>query len=51
MIGSFTKIVLLVLAGVILADILANPSGTAAASTGIQGVETPALNAMLGKPS
>ena len=51
MIGRITSIAALVIGGVILADIIANPSGTAAASKGITGVETPALNALLGKTS
>ncbi len=41
----------LVVAGVIVADILIHPSGTAAASSGISGVEKPALNALLGSTS
>jgi hypothetical protein len=41
----------LVVGGVIVADILIHPSGTATASTGIQGVEKPALNALLGSTS
>lgn len=41
----------LVVVGVIVADVLIHPSGTAAASTGIQGIEKPALNALLGATS
>lgn len=41
----------LVVVGVIIADILIHPSGTAAASTGAVGIEKPALNALLGQPS
>jgi hypothetical protein len=41
----------LVVVGVIIADILIHPQGTAAASTGAQGIEKPALNALLGQPS
>lgn len=41
----------LVVIGVIIADILIHPSGTAAASSGAVGIEKPALNALLGQPS
>lgn len=51
MIGRIASIAALVIGGVILADIIANPAGTAAASNGITGVEKPALNALLGKTS
>ena len=41
----------LVVVGVIIADILIHPTGTAAASKGAVGIEQPALNALLGSPS
>lgn len=51
MVGRIAAITSLVIIGVIIADIIANPSGTAAASKGITGVEVPALNALLGAKS
>ena len=50
MIGRIASITSLVIIGVIIADIIANPA-TAAASNGIVGVEKPSLNALLGKTS
>ena len=41
----------LVVMGVIVADILQNPKGVAAASAGITQISKPALNALLGQPS
>jgi hypothetical protein len=41
----------LVVIGVIIADVLIHPQGTAAASQGAVGIEKPALNALLGAPS
>ena len=41
----------LVVIGVIIADVLIHPAGTAAASAGATGIEKPALNALLGQPS
>lgn len=49
--AKFFSLAALVVAGVIVADILIHPAGTAAASTGFQGVEKPALNALLGTTS
>jgi hypothetical protein len=46
--AKFASIASLVVIGVIIADILTHPSGTKAASSGIAGVETPALSALLG---
>ena len=51
MIGRIASIAALVVAGVIVADILTHPAGTAAASGGIVGIEKPALNALLGSTS
>jgi hypothetical protein len=48
MVGRIAAIASLVIVGVIVADILIHPAGTAAASSGIVGVEKPALNALLG---
>jgi hypothetical protein len=45
------SIAALVIGGVIVADILIHPTGTTAASSGIQGIEKPALNALLGTGS
>ena len=45
------SIAALVIMGVIVADILNNAAGVAAASSGFVNVEKPALNALLGKPS
>jgi hypothetical protein len=41
----------LVVGGVIVADIWIHPAGTQAASQGAQGIEKPALNALLGTSS
>ena len=49
MIGKLAAITSLVIVGVIIADILTHPAGTAAASNGITGIEQPALSALLGK--
>jgi len=49
MIGKLAAITSLVIVGVIIADILTHPAGTAAASRGITGIEQPALSALLGK--
>lgn len=47
--SRIASIASLVVIGVIIADILLNPAGTKAASAGVTGVETPALDALLGK--
>lgn len=51
MVGRIAAIASLVVIGVVIADILTHPQGTAAASQGIVGVEKPALNALLGASS
>ena len=51
MVGRIAAIASLVVVGVIIADIIANPKGTAAASSGIANIEKPALNALLGATS
>ena len=38
----------LTVGGIILADILIHPAGTAAASTGFAGIEKPAIQGLLG---
>lgn len=42
--GAFTLIIL----GVIAADVLAHPQGTAAASNGVSNILKPSYNALLG---
>ena len=49
--GRIASIASLVIIGVIIADIIANPTGTAAASAGVTGIVKPSLNALLGKSS
>ena len=49
--SKFIGIVSLVIGGVIVADILIHPAGTAAASQGITNISRPAFNALLGIPS
>lgn len=47
--GKFAAIASLVVVGVIIADVLQNPKGTAAASTGVSTITKPAFSALLGK--
>ena len=49
--AKFFSLAALVVGGIIVADILIHPTGTAAAATGIQGISTPAFNALLGTPT
>jgi len=49
--GGFVALGMLVVWGVMAADVLKNPQGTTAASQGAQGIEKPALNALLGATS
>jgi hypothetical protein len=44
-------IITIVIGGIIVADILTHPAGTAAASQGISGISKPAFNALLGQSS
>jgi hypothetical protein len=44
-------VLLLVVVGVIVADLEIHPAGTTAAANGIVNVEKPGLNALLGKTS
>jgi len=48
MIGRIASIGALVIGGIIVADILTHPSGTAAAAQGISTVTSPAYAALLG---
>ena len=48
MIGRIASIGALVIGGIILADILTHPTGTAAAAKGISTITTPAYAALLG---
>lgn len=49
--SKFFSLAALVVGGVIVADILIHPTGTAAASNGIIGILKPSYNALLGYPS
>jgi hypothetical protein len=46
--SKFFSIAALVVGGIIIADILLHPQGTAAASTGFTQIETPTYSALLG---
>lgn len=46
--GKFFALATLVVFGVIAADVLTHPSGTAAAASGITGILTPTYSALLG---
>jgi hypothetical protein len=48
MFSGFLSLAALVVGGIIVADILTHPSGTAAASSGINGLVTPAIAGLLG---
>lgn len=48
MIARAAAITSLVVVGIIIADILIHPNGVKAASTGIQGIEKPAISGLLG---
>jgi len=47
--SKFFSLAALVVGGIIVADILTHPAGTAAASKGISGITTPAISGLLGK--
>jgi hypothetical protein len=51
MIARGAAIASLVVVGIIIADVLIHPTGTAAASSGVQGIEKPAINGLLGATS
>jgi hypothetical protein len=48
---GFVGVLLLVVVGVMFADLEKNPRGTTAAANGIVAIEKPGLNALLGKTS
>jgi hypothetical protein len=48
MFAKFASIGLLVVAGIMVADVLKNPTGTAAAFNGAAELETPAISGLLG---
>jgi hypothetical protein len=47
--SKFFSLAALVIGGVIVADILIHPAGTAAASKGAAGILSPSFNALLGR--
>lgn len=49
--GSIVAVGLLVVWGVIFADLETHPSGTTAAANGVVDIEKPGLNALLGQTS
>ena len=46
--ARFFTFAALVVGGLIVADILIHPAGTAAAASGLQGLETPVISGLLG---
>ena len=49
--SKFFGLLTLAIGGIIIADVLIHPQGTAAASTGVANLQRPWLNALLGTPS
>lgn len=49
--SKFFALASLVVGGIIVADILIHPAGTAAASNGLIGILTPSINGLLGSPT
>lgn len=49
--SAFISLGALVIFGIILADLVANPTGTQGAAKGVSTVLTPSYNALLGKTS
>lgn len=49
--GRFATIVIIILFGIMLADLVANVNGTNAFFNGVGGLWATSTNAMLGKPS
>lgn len=49
--SRFFSLLGLVVVGIVIADIVKNPTGTKAASSGIRNIEVPATNALLGATS
>jgi len=50
-VSKFFGLLTLAIGGIIIADVLIHPQGTAAASTGVANLQRPWLNALLGTPS
>jgi hypothetical protein len=48
---GFVGVLLLVVVGVIFADLETHPAGTTSAANGVVDIEKPGLNALLGKTS
>jgi hypothetical protein len=46
--SKFFGLLTLAVGGIIIADVLTHPTGTAAASTGVANLQKPWLNALLG---
>ena len=49
--SKFFGLLTLAIGGIVVADILIHPTGTAAATPGIAGIQKPWLNALLGSPT
>jgi len=49
--SAFVSLAALVIFGIILADLVANPTGTKGAASGVATILTPSYNALLGKSS
>jgi len=47
--SKFFSLATLVVGGIIVADILTHPQGTAAAAKGVSGITGPAIQGLLGK--
>ena len=49
--SKFFGLLTIAIGGIIIADVLSHPQGTAAASTGVANLQRPWLNALLVTPS
>lgn len=49
--GTIAAVLVLVIYGVIVADLETHPAGTTAAANGVVAIEKPGLNALLGSTS
>lgn len=49
--SKFFGLLTLAIGGIIIADVLTHPTGTAAAASGVGNLQRPWLNALLGTPS
>lgn len=49
--SKFFGLLTLGIGGIIIADILIHPTGTAAATSGVANIQKPWLNALLGTPT